>query len=470
VAALLIRQWGLAELRVRLDLAGTTPTVVAQLWMQGDDDERSLRWQGSFGLAEFGLVGSGPPVTLRVPDRLPADVQAAIQTHRGDETAIWLRLVPYCGHLSAVPWEEAMLAVGGLPVLRVPDRLPVAVDPGRVWTAAIVVSAPADSDWEAWYVNRLLMELPINVPTDLAVHVFADAGTAQRLQRVGVPGWASVHVPGDARSVSAARTRRGVSQFGPRWADPEGGPTPAQVWADWIAEGLGGLAARAVHLVLNAAWDGDRPRFAVSPDPAVAVRAEDAVLLTGEEVRTLADVLGAATLSFGSPPDNPADAATRVIADQIGRERPGATLYSALGADPSGAALAAAWGFVAAPERRRFVADPSLFAYLQPELLARSQVDGDPARSVVPNAEPVPVLEQFERARTSSTYGADRYAGAETVSSWAAGADRYVETQLGKLIQSSDAPADEIAQAYSRGATEALAEIQDMVDRYRGSS
>ena len=76
---------------------------------------------------------AGPPRPRR-PGR-----RRAARCARTDP-ALWLRLVPPYGYLGAVPWERA-LAASGLPMLRVPDRLPAAVDPGSVFTMAIAVCA-----------------------------------------------------------------------------------------------------------------------------------------------------------------------------------------------------------------------------------------------------------------------------------------------------------------------------------------
>ena len=145
-------------------------------------------------------------------------------------------------------------------------------------------------------------------------------------------------------------------------------PQPGLLWRDWIAAGLAGRAVRALHVVADAIFDVDRPLLAVS-DPGQPADRSNCAYVAPDDVRLLADLIGAAALSFGSPPDNSSDIATRVMADAVELQRPGATLYSSMRLDPAGDPLANAYAFIANNEpglvtRPR---DPSLFAYLQPE-------------------------------------------------------------------------------------------------------
>ena len=121
-----------------------------------------------------------------------------------------------------------------------------------------------------------------------------------------------------------------------------------------------------MHVVADAAWEGERPVFLVTPDPAEPVDDTTCATVTAEQLGRLTDQVGAATLSIASPPTTRADAATRVIADQLGRTRRGPTLYSSIVDDPTAVELATAYRALAAPGAG-VPRGPSLFAYLQSE-------------------------------------------------------------------------------------------------------
>jgi hypothetical protein len=492
MAGRLIQQWRLAVLRVQLDLTGRTPAVATELASYPGRTPHRL-WARRDPLEAFGLAESkAPPRQLR----LPSDLRDAIATSLTadpdleNEAALWLRLAPPYGYLGAVPWEESLLEVTDVPVLRVPDRLPAAVDPGRVWSVAIGVSAPADSNWAAPYLVGLVKNISGEVSAPVDVDVFADARTVAQLPRYfDPPVQVHVHKPSDARQASEDRSRRRASELG-RW-DREGRlarpASPGRIWADWIAAGLAGRAVRALHVVLDATWDSDRPILALSPDPSQPSNTKDSAFITADDVRLLADELGAATLSFGSPPDATSDVAMRVIADGVGQQRPGATIYSSIPLDRGGTWLAETYGFLAGTPADRSgepvlrypslaPRHPSLFAYLQPEQVRASLADEwpkpppttdrvrapSPADDLLPSAV-LPEGYQVTPEADLSGY----YASAETVPTWVAASECYIGTQLANLSQSATAPEPVgFKRAYEQGAAEALAEIQEIVAKH----
>jgi len=473
-------QWHLAVLRAQLDLAGTTPMVATELVSYSHRTPHSL-WTRSHPLEAFGLAQSAvPPRQLTVPSDLRDDIAASLEADLQGEAALWLRLAPPYGYLGAVPWEESLLPFIGVPLLRVPDRLPAAADPGQLWSVAIGVSAPAGSTWAAPCVAALAQELTLAVSAPVDVHVFADAGTAAQLRQLALPNWDWLHVhkPADARPASEDRSSRRVPQF--RRRDSEGRlvepHAPGRIWADWIAAGLAGRAVRALHVVLDATWDSDRPILALTPDPSEPSDAQNCAFVTSDDVRVLADVVGAATLSFGAPPDVTSDVAMRVIADGVGQQRPGATIYTSIRLDPGGAALARMHGFLANQSAPLVPVGSSLFAYLQPEKVQTSLAEEWPqpppasegARPAPADEDllPVTVLPEGYQVAPQADLS-DYYASAETVPSWVATSERYIGSQLADLSRSASEPQPVgYKQAYQRGAVEALAELQQMVAKH----
>jgi len=124
VAMKLIEQWGLAVLRVRLNAGERVPTVTSELLSYAGGSARQV-WTSRYPLADFGLTNKpGPPHGLRVPADLSAAVAEARRDAFAGDSSLWIRLVPPYGYLGAVPWETALVPVAGIPVFRVPDRLP----------------------------------------------------------------------------------------------------------------------------------------------------------------------------------------------------------------------------------------------------------------------------------------------------------------------------------------------------------
>lgn len=462
---ILMRQWRLVVLQVHLDLTDRKGSVVTDLVAHPDGDSHVV-WSKRFPLEAFGLgSGSGPPQALRMPESLADDVKHTLATDFPDETVLWLALVPPYGYLGAVPWEESLISAIDLPVLRVPDRLPAAVDPGQLWTAVIAVNAPLGSEWAAPYINSFLDSVRDEVPaSEVAVHVFADSGTVSQLRKpVGgriAEQWVHVHDPAGAQAAWEDRTTREVHQFG----DGRGGragsePSPfEQLWGDWIVDGMDGTAVRALHVVLDGAFDGDRPMLALSKDPNTPVDRRRCGFVTADSVWRLADVIGTAAVSFGSPPGNSMDAAVRMVADTLGQQRPGPTLYSALMQDPDARELARAYGFlVAARGARKAPRHRSLFLYAQPEeVLGRSADD------------PPPVAMPEGYLVSQGTDLTDYYESAYTVPGWVATSERYIGTQLANLTQAAPVHGQGVESkiAYDRGAAEALTELHEIVAKH----
>lgn len=457
MAQSLIRKWRLATLQVRLDLSEGDTAVLAEALAYGDEsaDDATTLWRARYPLSSFGLKGTKNPKRLVVPEDLGDAVDAALRSER--LSRLWLRLIPPYGYLGAAPWESA----SALPMVRVPDRLPAPAELGRVWRTVLVVSAAPGSSWAAPYIESFARHLDKLIDGPCEIDVFADNGTVSALKRLPLYEGVRVHNPSDAKV--AVKTRASRVKSSARVAAVSG-----QLWSAWIAEGLRGQAVRAVHVVLDGAFDENRPLLTMHPDPEKPASRAGSAFVTGDEVLALADAVGADVLSFGSPPKNPTDVATRMIADGVGQKRAGTTLYSALSTDPDGRVLAEAH---AAIKNRTgsWLRNPSLFAYVQPELVENSTA---PARrmsvatkglssvdyeSLAVNLEPNATLEGI-------------YRDSESVPSWVASADRYLGSQVAGLVRQSDSdvPTAHIKGAYNKGAADALDMLRDIVDRNAG--
>ncbi|MFJ3728476.1 hypothetical protein ACIPYQ_38740 [Streptomyces sp. NPDC090045] len=483
MADALIEQWRLTVLRVQLDLAERTPLVKADLLSYSDAGTQAHSdWHSSFAPQEFGLLtGPGIPEKLRVPPRLTQEVVQVLSARRDEEFTLWLRLVPPYGHLGAVPWERDLVQLTGRAMVRVPDRLPVATDPGEDWTVAVLVSD--DKTWAhvaAGCVRSFLSELTQAVRGNVVAHVFADATIYEHLKADGTVT-AHLHDPRKAAATRRERPGRKARQNRGRGttATPPPYPDRGLSWTDWIAAELaGGPAVRALHVMANASFDDERPLLRVSPDPRRPCTGGNCVYLSGDDLRLLADGIGASVLSLASSPHNPSDLATRMLADGLGLRRSGATLYSYMELDLTGRVLAQAHAALASRGENPAPRHWSLFAYIQPEqvqdLLREEWPDPEqPDQAWLTGRAPIDdsatSLEILPTALALAPGEATQslYRQASSVPGWMALSERFIESKAADLVQTAAVPGETPAmkQAYDRGTAQALAELRELLDR-----
>ena len=178
-----------------------------------------------------------------------------------------------------------------------PTELPMSTDIGRKWTVAIAICAPRRRRWGAQHVLDLCSALHDKLLDPPQIDVFADAETAARLRsdpKCSSYTTVNLHDPSDAQAAHHYRAEKSAPRLGNQPS------RPGLVWADWIAEGLAGKAVRALHIVADATFDGDRPLLRVAADPNVLTGRLD--LIRQDDLSVLADRVGATLLSLGSPP------------------------------------------------------------------------------------------------------------------------------------------------------------------------
>ncbi|MEY9842680.1 hypothetical protein [Streptacidiphilus sp. EB103A] len=482
----LVKQWRLAVLQVRLDLSERTRTVAVELVGYPEGKLRRY-WRRRYAPEEFALPdGTEAPTSPQIPAELRDAVTRSLHREFGHEEALWLRLVRPYGYLGAVPWETVLVEASGRPVIRVPDRFPVATDLGHVWSVAVALDAAPGTSWAPRYLHGLLAALDSAVSVPIEADIFADAATYRSLTSLApsMPDGLLIHLhdPSRADEAHAERTQLEVPQFQRTRRLAAEASSAAQrgalVWADWIVTGLDGRAVRALHLVSDSAFDADRPLLTISLDPAQPAHHTRCTYVSSDESARLADTVGASVLSFGSPADNPGDVATRVMADNVGQQRPGPTIYSSLRLDPRGDALAHAHAFVAnKPGTAPIPADPSLFAYLQPEHVEASLQEHWPGldqpgagwragRAAAPD-QPVPPALWPALAASTSEAVSEHFEWAGAVPSWVATSERYIDANVAQLVETA-APAGGAAaarMAYDLGTAQALTELRDLIER-----
>lgn len=483
MAELMIEQWHLAVLRIGLDVSGRTPRVTSAL-VGYPDGQRQELWTRHDDLAGFGLAGSTPPERLHLPEGMRDAVARSLADELGNEAALWLRIIPPSGFLGAVPWESALRPDVGVPVLRVPDRFPMGQEAGRVWRVAVAVNAERGAGWGAEHVRSLMAALQQRGPRPAEVDVFCDAGTHELLMGSPPPSGPGLAVRVHDPAMAASTARQATARKGRRGRGPD---ELGSVWATWMTASLQGQAVRALHVATDAALDVDVPWLSLAPDPSEPVDRSSCGYVGGEQVRRLADAVGAPVLTFGSPPGNPSDVATRLLADSSGLVRPGPTMYVDLAAtDDAGPgagarALAEAHALVWAPDRRPIPRSPALFAYLQPEHVQPAlreswplpgatgpgyvEADAQDERLLMTGSPP-PLPDSLMKRGTEGGPHPDR------LPTWVASSERFIDTKVAGLLRGAATTGDSSPGrlAHDRGTAEALEELRQMVQRHAGQS
>lgn len=478
----LIKQWKLAVLRVRLDLSERIPAVASTLTAFPDGHERRF-WSRRDPLDDFGLrVGHDPPRRLRVASRLRLAVEETLGDELRMEPSLWLRLRPPYGFLGAVPWEELGTRIG-VPMLRVPDNLPVPVELGRTWSIAILLNAPPGQHWGAEHIRNILHQMSIQMSTPFEVDIFTDVGTYDILSTDPefrpAPN-IRLHAPSHDMEAHEKRIRQREARSTSRGGDGNDNvgdiDDRSLVWTNWTLDGLRGRAVRSVHLVAEGIFHGESPMLTYRPRP-MSTDLSERRYATSEEVIRLADLTGATLVSFGSPPTTHADAAVRMLADTIGRTRPGPTLYCSIAGDRDAAGLIAAHAFIADGRTLRYQREHQgpftnrfLFGYIPPETVVEHEPVGWPVDPQILTGDSSSTGVPPNTASTTPTSAAraveGRYDQEDTAPSWVASALRFVEKDRAEADSSPLGVPNQGNRARVAGTEHALSAIESLIADY----
>ncbi|MDP9999750.1 hypothetical protein [Pseudarthrobacter sulfonivorans] len=477
MSGLIIRRWKLAVLRVSLDLSARPAVVRSRLDSYAGDREVTY-WERSDALADFGLALSGEtPRTVQVPQELERAVERSMLTELPAESALWLRLEPPYGYLGSAPWEALAERIH-VPVLRVPDRLPVAASLGDTWHVTMVVSAPSRTGWGATHVSNFARALARSATMGeiekFEIDVFPNLTVYQQLTGAAddLP-YVRIHDPGDF--VRQPRTRPAPNRVGgTRRIDSD--DDPRLLWAEWITDRLGSRASSALHVAAQGLASDDRSMLTISVDPASPQTPRRAATADAYDVWSLADAIGASLVSIAAPEHERRDIGARMVADRLGQLRPGPTIFSSIELDPDCQALARIHSFLAMQRDNELPGDPSWFGYIQPESIQQALAQPLPARHTNQAAPPLPSGPLPEGLSHPESYAptaplSESVSGSE-VPRWVASSSRFIETRQANLSNAIDAGErrDGPDSAYDRGASEALADIQDLIQRHLGNA
>jgi hypothetical protein len=319
-----------------------------------------------------------------------------------------------------------------VPVLRLPDFIAEPVRSRRSITVVLCADhGPDDPDRQAATVIRLAATIAGAIPLPATVHIFATAALHDRLRSKRSPvEWADrvlLHDPA---------------------ADHAAGDWPA-----WVRAAMGGESADVVHFLAPAVTRLEGALL-LSGSPADPADTGRTAMPTAELTRFTLQ-LGAWACVFTSPERNPSEMGLRQLATTVAGLRPATVLHHELRLDPDLTALRDAYRLVTGPEPGWPPRDPAIALCCQP-----FQVITEPRRDELLRAAE-PVAEPTDRVRAML---ADVGSPA-----WMSAAQRYVEQYEWRLSQWREPDRAPAPDPLAAGVTEALGQIQGVLDRYAGA-
>lgn len=255
---------------------------------------------------------------------------------------------------------------------------------------------------------------------------------------------------------------------------------PRLLWMEWITGELADRAVSAVHVAAVGIASAERSMLAVAGHPGAEV-GDIRGSVDADDLWFMADMLGASTVSIAAPESRRVDVGARMVADRLGQLRPGPTVFSAIRQDPDATALADIHSFLASRQERQLPSDPSWFGYLQPEAIVDAldapAAEPDEAGSEAPLLRAillpgVPAASASRMPLPSTSLpepaGSGSYEELVEVPRWAASASRFIETRQAEMISRASSEETPASQAHESATSQALADIQSLVQQHLG--
>lgn len=423
--------------------------VEARLVLEGESTGEAECWESA--LADFRQEsGYLVPAELvhRLGERLP-----------GGAEVLWLRLTRPYGFLGLVPWEAALGAALGRPVLRVPDFPARAAERTDVFENVVIVDPPGDP--------QLTAEVRARLRALLAAIL---AGSSR--------GETRIHVFCGARWFAALRdeARDERVRFWTPVADGEHGlpasRSDVSLWTAWILDALAGRGIDAVHLLGRAAMGEAEGSFLLSSTPFEAPGLIPDIEVDLESIGMLLSRAGAWSVSF-TPVAAQFRDSVAYVADGLAHRWHGAVLFHAGtgGEDLNVAArLLFAMGATTAP---RF-ADG--FLYCHPAFLSRKQAPLAAALAPILAGQAAllaaraPASERFVSWVTHVLPGVSQVQQ-RAPPAWLGATQRFLETEVFEGLRRGapdvlmrEAPPQKLE--FTTGTEDVLAQMRSVVERY----
>jgi hypothetical protein len=482
MAEMLKRHYDLSTLKVTLLADADPPSVRFDFELTREQvSETVASWLLS--TTELGLPAmldsadiQGAGYRFRLPEAMAGELAHVVDSMAFPDRPLWLHLAKPYGHLGLVPWEQLLVPVLPVPVLRLPDFI---VEPVRSRRAITVVlcadDSPGDVREQAEAIGRLAAAVVGAVPLPTTVHIFTTAPLYELLRHARSPVAQAdrvlLHDP--AGAAAAARAIGDTADpYDDVYTGAEREPVEASstdtavghrrnVWLTWARDTMCGQSVDVVHFLAGAVLRLEQGALALSENPADPEDTGLSVVSTAALTRFLLQV-GAWGCAFTSPVGNPSEMGLRLVATTLADLRPTTLLHHELRLDPGFRALADGYRLMTSREPGTPPTDGSVFLYCQP-----FQVATEPRKAELlaapPAAPPVDRVEPTEKVR-------GLLVDAATTPTWVSASQRYVEQYEWRLHQWSDTEQLPVPPELSSGVTKALELIQGVVDRYAYSA
>ena len=360
---------------------------------------------------------SGPST---LPAMMTRQLHALLSSVMREGDSLWLELVEPVGYLPLLPWEEMLRPVTAAPILRLsPHALRGPLRNGV--SVALCVTVPSDG-WAptAEEMTTMVGKIRESLPVGSMLHVFADV-----VCRPAVAMALSTPSKGTSADVDVTLYEL------PRVSDQP--PKDEDLWRTWVLESLAGRAVDIVHFVAAGMLFGDDSRLVLAREPVSRDTREGGTPSQGRPLRYLTPFdlsetltrLGAWASVFSTPTRGSwlpqSRLALRLIADHVGRLRPGVTVFHDLGADGWCQGLGETYRFMIRSVGGSASVNAGVAVYCHPERSNLAAVDAQSGSKEL--------LEQFEKLqelwRVVSASGA-------TLPAWVGATQRLVEQAVSK--------------------------------------
>ena len=302
---------------------------------------------------------------------------------------LWVHLVKPYATLRLVPWERALGAALGRPILMLPDFI-FPRPRESVQSLDVVLCASAPLGYEDHSVREALRIAADRILESGAravrVHVFADRAIADSLSQMWQgDGRLGEQILVHDHDLALPYVSEDLSS---RLLDEAG--ALRSPWLLWMRAALAGQGVDVVHFICHGHLSRDRGAMLFAQSPLERSDTFLAGPVGGNELGTFLTQIGAWSTVFTSLPDDHNEPGLRSLADEIAQARPGPMMMHVLREDPQAGALAAGYAFLYSLEQHPPPRSTSLFMYCQPYLAAEEVARPAPGAMVERGARAMP--------------------------------------------------------------------------------
>jgi len=364
-------KYGLRVLRIYMDnTAADKPLAVFRLIERNGDEAGVLTAslpELGFDLEarEQGYASLALPDTYRIPLHIVAALRAWLADDRADGAPLWLRLSVPLGLLPAVPWEELLHPLLGVPILRLPyqsiyPRRP----PGGTSTVVCFSSPVSEPDVQA-RLDAFIGQVGMDLARATRFHLFGNRAAYPALLQM--------------RHKYAGAVR--IEVYDPAGAPARDTAVAHNPWLHWIAAAMGEGRVDIVHFLCHCDRLGEFGALMMGSEPGDAPDSPHPCRAEAAELIDFLDHVGAWCTAFTSAPAERSAAGMRMLQTQIARHRPGPLLAHDMNVAGSAAGLDAAYRFLFSGNRQP-PASAAVSLYCHPVLLSPQDVDEESSKQL----------------------------------------------------------------------------------------